>query len=252
MRQILVLLAVFALFTVGACSKEKTTDLAQEVAAQKEIVEIKLLIKDGKNELADKKLAQLKERFGHTKTYEEARQNLLSAGLSSGSRKLAVTGKRLIKLENLLLDYRKETGEWPAPGAIAKPLDAWDNELYWIVAGPGKNYDLLIISSGKDGDPGTGDDLIAVWVAPELDKKKSKADRKGKGAESDSKKKLEESASVVMTIEDLMNLESEAGAPNDRDMTLKQFKTAGKASKKSGQRRQGETIMSLEEIKNKL
>ncbi|VAX16278.1 hypothetical protein MNBD_NITROSPINAE03-711, partial [hydrothermal vent metagenome] len=79
MRQILALLAAFALLTAGACSKEKTTDLAQEMAAQKEIMEIKLLIKDGKNELADKKLVQLKERFGHTKTYEEAKQNLLNA-----------------------------------------------------------------------------------------------------------------------------------------------------------------------------
>lgn len=252
MRQILALLAAFALFTAGACSKEKTTDLAQEMAAQKEIMEIKLLIKDGKNELADKKLVELKERFGHTKTYAEAKQNLLDAVLSTGSQKLAITGKRLIKLENLVLGYRKETGEWPAPGAIAKPLDAWDNELYWVVAGPGKSYDLLIISSGKDGEPGTGDDLIAVWVAPKLDKKKSKAGRKGKGSESDSKKKLKKSASVVMTIEDLMSLESKSGADADMGKTLKQFKKAGKASEKSGQPRQGETIMSLEEIKTKL
>jgi len=253
MRLVFALLVLFSVLSIGACQKEKTTDLAQEMAAQKEIMEIKLLIKEGNDELADKKLVKLEERFGHTKTYIEAKQSLLNAGLTTDSPEIALTGKKLFELENLVLDYRKETGEWPAPGMIAKPLDAWDNELYWIVATPDKSYDLLIISSGKDGDPGTEDELIVVWVAPKLEKKKSsKADPKGKGGGSDSKKKLEESEMVVMTLDDLLKMEEKPGAPADRDMTLKQFKTAGNKSKKAGQPRRGETIMTLEEIKTKL
>lgn len=253
MRLILALLAMFALFTAGGCAKEKTTDLAQEMAARKMVMEVKLLMKEGRDKQASEKLIELEKRFGHTKSYTEAKQSLYTTGLSVESPEIALTGIRLIDLENLILSYKKETGKWPAPGMIAKPLDAWDNELYWIVAAPGKSYDLLIISAGPDFKPGTGDELIVVWVKRESEKKKKTGpDKKGKGAGAGSKKKPGEKKSMVMTLEDLLRLEKESGVPVDRDLTLKQFQKAGEASKKAGQPRRGETLMSLEEIKTKL
>lgn len=250
MRLILALLAASALFMAGGCAKEKTTDLAQEMAAQKEVMKIKTLFEEGKYGLVNKKLIELEKRFGHTQTYAEAKKGLLGAGFSTESQQVAFTGKRMMELENLMLSYRKETGEWPDPGMIAKPLDAWDNELYWIVAEPGKSYELLIISSGLDGKAGTGDELIVVWIKrSHKNKQLKKGEEKGEGTLS--KKKLNKSKSVVMTIDDLLILASESGESADRSMTLKQLQTAGEVSKKAGQPRRGETIMSLEEIKTK-
>lgn len=248
MRFKLTWIVLLTLFTAIGCSKEKSSDLAQEMAAQRAVLAIRLLIKVRNTEKAREGLVKLEERFGHTKTFAKVINELSRMELASSSPETSLTGVRLIELQKTLLGYRKERGEWPDPGVIAKPLDAWDNELYWIVAEPYKDYDLLIVSAGADGEPGTGDELLVIWVAPELEEemKKSKTGHKGKNITSKNKN------TVVMTLDDLMTLEEESGSPSDRSMTLKQFKTSGEASKKAGQPRRGETIMSLEEIKTKL
>jgi hypothetical protein len=247
MRLILALLALSALIAVGGCSKGKSSDLAQEMAVQKEIKEVKALIKQDKNKEASKKLAKIEKRFGHTKSFAKAKQRLIDAGFTTESEKIAFTGTKMMELENRLVSYKKDTGQWPAPGMIAKPLDAWDNELYWIVATPEKTYDLLIISAGSDGDPGSGDELIVIWI-----KNKPKSGKGAKGGEGHlSKKKLHKTNVSIMSVDDLVKMANESGEPEDKSAMLKQFQTEGEASKNAGQPRRRETIMSLDEIKTK-
>jgi len=116
MKHAAIALLLFVLFP-AACAEEKKTDLALEMGAQRVVKEIELLVKQGKTEQANAQLAELEQKYGHTKTYEESKPRLINKGLSTASPEIALTSKGLIELENTVLSFRKQTGVWPEPAA---------------------------------------------------------------------------------------------------------------------------------------
>lgn len=263
MKRLLMTVMVAAIMA-AACSGEKKSDLAQEMAARQMAKEINLLLQNGKPIEANEKLMELEKKFGHTKTYAEAKSAFLSAGLSTQSPKVALTGKKLIELENTVVGFRKSTGRWPAPGEVKKPVDAWHNETYFLLGKPHNSYDLLLVSAGADGKPGSGDELIVVWLEKGTEKAKRlqakqqgdkkekqttgvKVEKKASGAPSlagNVKKKA-----AVITLDELRKMETAAGVPETEIMSLEQLSAAGEASRKAGQPSSEEAVLSLEEIK---
>jgi len=255
-----VFLTLFALSLsvfFGACSDSgKKSDLAQELAAKQLVLEVKLLVKQGKIEEAGKAMARLEKEFGHTKTYTEEKVGLMRQGIAPQDQRFSITGKRLVELENALLSFRAESGEWPAPGQIHKPLDGWNNETYWIPGTPRTSYDLLVVSAGPDGKPGSGDELMIVWAEEDLggykDKKTGKMVGKTKKTRKKKKRKKKKEAPRVMTLDELRASEKAAGTPLEDIVSLEQLAAIGEKSKKAGQPRKGEMVMSLDEIREKL
>lgn len=238
-----------------ACSGgEPKTDLPQEMAARQAVADIKTLVKRGKMDEAQKAVAELKEKYGHTKTYAENRADLLREGLSAENQEIALTGKRLIELENSLVALYRETGEWPAPGRIYKPLDAWGNQTYWITGTARTNYDLVVVSSGPDGEPGSGDELMVVWAEEDLGgyKDKRTGQMVGKTEKSKKKKRKKAGAGRVMTLGELNALEKEAGTRPEELLSLDELAEMGEKSRKAGQPRKNEMVLSLDEIKSNL
>ncbi len=262
-----VIFCVFLTLTFTGCSEEKKTDLAMEMGAQKAIHEIDILINQGKVDEATAKLKELETNYGHTKNYAQAKGRLLNAGLSTQSPETVFTSKSLIELENTVLAFYKQAKKWPDPGQVRKPLDAWDNETYWIIGGKKSSYDAIFVSAGPDGVPGSGDEVIIVYVIPgsakDTAKEKRKRAQEGKDVTADVKSaqgktgvniKAKKAARKikVMTLEDLKSLEKSAGTPPEDMISLKDLASAAETSRKAGQPKQGETIMSLEELKEKL
>jgi len=258
---------VFLTLTFAGCSEEKETDLAMEMGAQKAIHEIDILINQGKIDEATAKLKELETNYGHTKNYAQAKGRLLNAGISTQSPETVFTSKSLIELENTVLAFYKQAKRWPDPGQVRKPLDAWDNETYWVLGGKNSSYDAIFVSAGPDGIPGSGDEVIVVYVIPgsakDAKKEKRKEAQEGKDTMADTKStkgkagvdiKAKKKARTikVMTLDDLKSMEKSADTPPEDMISLKDLASAGEASKKAGQPRQGETIMSLEELKEKL
>ncbi|MGK7346377.1 MAG: hypothetical protein ACNS63_11290 [Candidatus Nitrospinota bacterium M3_3B_026] len=240
---------------LAACSGgEPKTDLPQEMAAQQAVADIKLLVKRGKMDEAQKAMAQLEKKYGHTKTYSENKADLLREGLASENQDIVLTGKRLIELENSLIAFYRESGEWPAPGQIYKPLDAWGNETYWIIGTERTNYDLVVVSSGADGKPGSGDELMVVWAEEDLSGYKDKRTGKmvGKTRKSKKKKQKKTGAEQVMTLGELNALEKESGTRPEELLSLDELAAMGEKSRKAGQPRKNEMVLSLDEIRSNL
>ncbi|VAX19732.1 hypothetical protein MNBD_NITROSPINAE02-62 [hydrothermal vent metagenome] len=253
----LIMICVF--FLIGCSGSEKKTDLAQELAAKQMVAEVKLLIKQGKPKKAALLAMKLEKKYGHTKIFTEAKAQFLRKGVSAKDQTLALTSTRLIELENALLAFRRETGDWPAPGQIFKPLDAWNNELYWVIGEPENSYDILVVSPGPDGQPGSGDEIMVVWTEEDIggykDKKSGKIvgkrKKSGKQKDASAKKKKKRSAPEVVTLDDLLKEERAHGVPNDKMMSLGQLNRAADRSKSAGQPKKGEIVLSLDEIKEK-
>ncbi len=252
-------IAICVLIVIGCSGSEKKTDIAQELAAKKMVAEVKLLIKQGKSKKAALLALKLEDKYGHTKIFAEAKAQFMRKGVSGKDQNIVLTSTRLIELENALLAFRRETGDWPTPGQIFKPLDAWNNELYWIVGEPENSYDMLVVSGGADGSPGTGDEIMVVWTEEDIggykDKKsgkivgKRKKSKKKKDAAAKRKKK--KNAPKVMTLDDLRKEERAHGVPDDKMISLDQLNAAADRSKRGGQPKKGEMVLSLDEIKEK-
>lgn len=251
--------AIFVFIMIGCSESEKKTDIAQELAAKKMVAEIKLLIKQGKTKKAIKAALALEEKYGHTKIYAAEKSQFLRKGISAQDQTVALTSTRIIELENALLSFRRETGDWPDPGQIYKPLDAWNNELYWIVGEPENSYDILVVSAGPDGQHGSGDELMVVWTEEDIGGYKDKQTGKVVGKKKKSKKKKDAKAKKkkkkrspkVISLNDLIKDEKANGTPSDKMMSLDQLNSAADRSRKAGQPKQGEMVLSLDEIKEK-
>lgn len=256
MRKIATLLIVIAAVSLGCSSEEKKSDLPQEMAAKKLIMEIKLLMKQNNNEEAAKQMARLEKEFGHTRTYEEEKAGLYRQGLSPENQDISLTGKRLVEMENALIAFRNETGEWPAPGQIHKPLDAWGNEVYWILGSVRTTYDIVVVSAGPDGKPGSGDELMLVWAEEDLggykDKRTGKMVGKTRKTKKSEKAEAKADKQKVVTLEELKESELSAGTKPEDIVSLEDLAQVGERSRKAGQPRKGEMVMSLDEIRDNM
>lgn len=251
-----------ALFMGSACEEkapEKQSDLAQEMAARQEIKAIKTLLVNDKMADARSRFDIAKARFGHTALWkQENGDNMLAeGGKLSETEKASASGAALIKLQNLVIGFRKETGTWPAPGQIRRPADAWNNDTYWVVGTPNDSYDLLLVSSGPDGKPGSGDELIVVWTEEDIGGYKDKQTGAIVGKRNKTRNPVggktgrevkEGKASQVMSIDDLSKIDDAAGFPPEQSVDLDELQASGRAHEQVSQPREGEMVLSIDEI----
>ncbi len=260
------LLAATLLLGAGACEKEApppATDLAMEMGAKKEVEELKALWRAGKSAEALARFAVADKKYGHTKIFAAAKEELkMSPGERDAMERASMTGKALVKLQNLVLSFRRETGSWPAPGQVLRPADGWNHETYWVPGDANSSYDLLIVSPGADGKPGSGDELIIVWTEEDIGGYKDKRTGKMVGKTKKSRKPVggekgndvaEGKTTEVMTIEQLTSMDKEAGFSAEQTVDLGALKSMGDAHAAAGQPRGDDAmVLSISELEQSL
>ncbi|MBF0170517.1 MAG: hypothetical protein HQK87_05440 [Nitrospinae bacterium] len=250
MKRIVTASALAALTLFGAaCEKEAPpppkTDLAQEMGAKKEVEELKALWRAGKTAEALSRFEVADKKYGHTKTFAAAKAELkMSPGERDALERAEATAKALVQLENRVLAFRKETGSWPAPGQVSAPKDGWNHDTYWVAGDANSSYDLLIVSAGADGAPGSGDELIIVWTEEDIggykDKQsgklvgKTKKSRKPVGG-ANGKEVAEGKSTEVMTIEELTAIDKEAGFAPEQSVDVATLKAMGESHAQAAQ-----------------
>lgn len=246
---------VVGLVSCTGSSNEPKTDLAKEMGARKLLKEAVALVRQNKIKEASAVAKKLETEFAMTKAYQEGKVNLARMGLSDGDDMgTSVTATRLVELQNSLLSFKKETGEWPGKGQMKAHVDAWNNDLYWAFGDKKNNYDLLIVSSGLDGVPGTGDELMIVWSEKKMDGRKDKGTGDIVGGDDIVAKKgiTKGGAPEVMTLDELLTSEMSSGTQKENLLSLQDLSKAAEGSKSSGVQGDGEMVLSLDEIKDKL
>jgi len=245
-------MAVFlagALMLAGCEDKKPKSDLAQEMGAQKMIYEIDNLTSQGDYDGARAILKDLQARFGHTQTFINQKRRLENIGVSNDSPDQSLTAARLIELENIVLAFRAENGRWPDPGEVKRPLDAWNNETYWMEGGLQNSYDLLLMSAGADGQPGSGDELMIVYVDDhEGATRRNVANDANLGAAAQSRARSggESGGSRLMSVEQLRALEGGKAHAEEKTVTLDELKAAAQPSGQAGD----EKVVTLDELKD--
>ena len=204
-----------------------------------------------KFEEASALFVEFESRYGHTKTYLESVTKLKNLGVSKENPGEAYTAQKLIELENALFLFKAQTGDWPEFGQIRKPLDAWNNETYWVFGSEKASYDMLILSSGPDSRPGSGDELMIVLTRKKPGSDGKKDPDNAKPDSKQGKSRVNSTEHRVMSLDELKKLEAESGTPSEHMISLDTLATAGKLGKKAGQPKEGETVLSLEELKSK-
>ncbi|VAX20009.1 hypothetical protein MNBD_NITROSPINAE01-651 [hydrothermal vent metagenome] len=252
MKVVFTAFVMFSMVCFSGCSDDSTkTDLPQELAAKKMLDEISILVKQNRLPEANEVAVTLEKEFGHTKIYTGARVGLMQKGVYGKDYKNAITGQAIIELENRVLSFFKDIGRWPRQSEIKAIVDAWGRALYWVAGDETKNYDMLFISSGPDGIRGTGDELIIVWSEQDLGGYKDKVTGKMVGQTRKTKKRKMTAGGTpaVITLDELAKQELSAGVPKDSVTTLDALRKKEDANDSRGD---GEVVMSLGEIKEKL
>ncbi len=256
------IVAIIFAITFTACSGGGggATDLPTEMAAQKAIKEVILLYKQGKTDEALKRMDLINSKYGHTASYAESKAKFMHMGLAGSvdDAGFSLTAISLIKLQNAVIAFRRQTGKWPAPGQIKKPLDAWGRECYWVVGNAKQSFDILIVSGGPDMIPGTGDEVIVVWTQDDVGgytdkttgKKIGKVKKKRRPVKG--KEVNEGHASQAMSVADMMKQDKEAGYEEHETISLNSLESIGNQSLKAGQPRSGEMVLTLDEIAGQL
>ncbi len=251
MKKIFTAFVMLSMFCFSGCSgDDNKTDLPQELAAKKMLDKISILAKQNRLAEANEIAITFEKKFGHTKIYAEAKVGLMQKGVYGKDYKNAVTGQAIIEIENRVLKFFKDMGRWPRPSEIKATVDAWGRALYWVAGDETKNYDMLFISSGPDGIRGTGDELIIVWSEEDLGGYKDKRTGKMVGQTHKAKKGKTTAGGgtpAVITLDELAKQELAAGVPEDSVTTLEALRKNDPMH-----RGDGEVIMSLGEIKEKL
>lgn len=250
MRMGMAVLLAAALMLAGCEDKKPKSDLAQEMGAQKLIYEIDNLTSQGDYDGAREVLKNLQAQFVHTQTFINQKRRLESIGVSNESPDQSLTAARLIELENIVLAFRAENGRWPDPGEVKRPLDAWNNETYWMEGGPRNSYDLLVMSAGEDGQPGSGDELMVVYVEDHEHMRRNVGNDTNLGAAAQSRSRSGggEGGSRLMSVEQLRALEGGKAAGEEKTVSLDELKASVQPS---GPAAGEEQVVTIEDLQGK-
>ena len=162
--------------------------------------------------------------YENSKEFEIAKSELLERGISIGASLDSWTVQKMIKLENRLISYHKQTGNYPLRCDIEIPYDAWDNPMH-LTFWPKDNVHFKIHSFGSDGFNNTADDIILAYCNKyEFEENHERREivlglnelmNKGQNQSDESE--------ISVTLKELDKLESSQNAPSERKMDLSQL-----------------------------
>lgn len=160
------MLITFFIAILG-CSESKNTDLAMEMAARSMGEQARQLEMVERPVEAAKIFGELRKKYEGTKYYAQLEAEMEQFGISIKEPLVSHTSKRMFKLQNLILSYKKSKQSYPRGHVISIPDDMWGNKLSYEISDSEdetKSYEFLVFSKGGDGKKNTDDDLYLIYA----------------------------------------------------------------------------------------